>query len=80
VRIGPNEVISTDPDVLRMMSAVRSPYTKGVFYETGRINPGEDTVVSLREEGAHKTLRAKMGTAVSLPVPFPHLILLFTPQ
>ncbi|KAJ2978749.1 hypothetical protein NUW58_g7397 [Xylaria curta] len=62
-RIGPNELLSTDPDVLRMMSAVRSPYTKGVFYETGRVTPGEDTVVSLRDDDEHRALRAKMGTA-----------------
>ncbi|KAI1338852.1 cytochrome P450 [Xylariaceae sp. FL0016] len=62
-RIGPNELLSTDPDVLRMMSAVRSPYTKGVFYETGRIIPGQDTIVSLRIEEEHRALRAKMGTA-----------------
>ncbi|KAI1491184.1 cytochrome P450 [Biscogniauxia mediterranea] len=65
VRIGPNELLSTDPDVLRMMSAVRSSYTKGEFYETGRIIPEEDTVVSLRDDAAHRTLRAKMGTAFS---------------
>ncbi|KAI0126728.1 cytochrome P450 [Xylariales sp. AK1849] len=63
VRIGPNELLSTDPEVLRMMSAARSPYTKGLFYETGRIIPGENTVVSLRDEHEHKVLRAKMGTA-----------------
>lgn len=63
VRIGPNELLSTDPDVLRKMSAVRSLYTKGVFYETGRITPEEDTIVSLRNEEAHRALRAKMGTA-----------------
>lgn len=68
VRIGPNEVLSTDPDVLRMMSAARSPYTKGLFYETGRIIPGEETVVSLRDEPQHKALRAKMGTAVCLRI------------
>ncbi|KAI3322643.1 cytochrome P450 [Xylariaceae sp. AK1471] len=62
-RIGPNELLSTDPDVLRKMSAVRSPYTKGVFYETGRIVPGEDTVVSLRNDDEHRALRARMGTA-----------------
>ncbi|KAI1167081.1 cytochrome P450 [Nemania serpens] len=62
-RIGPNELLSTDPDVLRMMSAVRSPYTKGVFYETGRITPQQDTVVSLRDDDEHRALRAKMGTA-----------------
>ncbi|RYC63368.1 hypothetical protein CHU98_g2874 [Xylaria longipes] len=64
-RIGPNELLSTDPDVLRMMSAVRSSYTKGVFYETGRVTPGEDTVVSLRNDEEHRALRAKMGTAFS---------------
>ncbi|KAK6189218.1 hypothetical protein LQW54_013500 [Pestalotiopsis sp. IQ-011] len=63
VRIGPNELLSTDPEVLRMMSAARSPYTKGLFYETGRIIPGEETVVSLRDDHEHKILRAKMGTA-----------------
>ncbi|KAI1419611.1 cytochrome P450 [Xylaria sp. FL1777] len=63
-RIGPNELLSTDPDVLRKMSAVRSLYTKGVFYETGRITPKDDTVVSLRDDEAHRALRAKMGTAL----------------
>ncbi|KAK8064537.1 pisatin demethylase (cytochrome P450) [Apiospora phragmitis] len=63
VRIGPNEVLSTDPDVLRMMSAVRSSYTKGDFYETGRICHGEDNVVSQRNEAEHKALRAKMTSA-----------------
>ena len=48
-----------------MMSAVRSSYTKGDFYETGRICHGEDNVVSLRNEAEHKALRAKMGSAVS---------------
>ncbi|KAI1125283.1 cytochrome P450 [Nemania abortiva] len=62
-RIGPNELLSTDPDVLRMMSAVRSSYTKGVFYETGRITPDQDNVVSLRNDDEHRALRAKMGPA-----------------
>ncbi|KAK9425291.1 putative Cytochrome P450 [Seiridium unicorne] len=61
VRIGPNELLSTDPEILRMMSAARSSYTKGLFYETGRIIPGEETVVSLRDEHEHKALRAKMA-------------------
>ncbi|KAJ8128706.1 hypothetical protein O1611_g4928 [Lasiodiplodia mahajangana] len=62
-RIGPNELLSTDPDVLRMMSGVRSSYTKGVFYETGRITPNQDNVVSLRNDDEHRALRAKMGIA-----------------
>lgn len=65
VRIGPNELLSTDPDVLRNMSSVRSAYTKGDFYESGRIVPGVDNVVSMRDEEKHKAMRAKMAPGVS---------------
>ncbi|KAG4293831.1 hypothetical protein FPRO06_00416 [Fusarium proliferatum] len=61
IRIGPNEVLSTDPVVLRNMSAVRSTYTKGDFYSSGRIVPGVDNVVSERNEAKHKFMRAKMA-------------------
>ena len=54
-----------------MMSAVRSPYTKGDFYNTGRVVPGVNTVVSERNEAEHKALRAKMGTAVCIPPKYP---------
>ncbi|OLN85443.1 Pisatin demethylase 21 [Colletotrichum chlorophyti] len=62
-RIGPNELLCTDPDSLRKMSAVRSPYTKGDFYDAGRITPGVDNVVSMRHEGEHKAMRARMAPA-----------------
>jgi hypothetical protein len=65
VRIGPNEVLSTDPVVLRNMSAVRSNYTKGDFYSSGRIVPGVDNVVSERDEAKHKFMRVKMAPGVS---------------
>ncbi|PNP66730.1 hypothetical protein FNYG_13460 [Fusarium nygamai] len=65
VRIGPNEVPSTDPVVLRNMSAVRSTYTKGDFYSSGRIVPGVDNVVSERDEAKHKFMRAKMAPGYS---------------
>ncbi|KAF5558637.1 pisatin demethylase (cytochrome P450) [Fusarium mexicanum] len=65
VRIGPNELLSTDPLVLRNMSAVRSTYTKGDFYSSGRIVPGVDNVVSERDEAKHKFMRAKMAPGYS---------------
>lgn len=65
IRIGPNEVLSTDPVVLRNMSAVRSTYTKGDFYSSGRIVPGVDNVVSERNEAKHKFMRAKMAPGYS---------------
>ncbi|KAK3389845.1 cytochrome P450 [Podospora didyma] len=63
VRIGPNDLLCTDPDTLRRIAGARSLYTKGAFYESGRIIPGYDNVVSQRDEAKHKTLRAKMMAA-----------------
>lgn len=62
-RIGPNELLCTDPDSLRKMSAVRSPYIKGDFYDSARITPGVDNVVSMRDEEEHKAMRARMAPA-----------------
>ncbi|CAG9989777.1 unnamed protein product [Clonostachys byssicola] len=60
VRIGPNELLSTDPEVVRRISGVRSRYQKGRFYDSGKVTPGVDTVVSMRDEEKHKAMRAKM--------------------
>lgn len=65
VRIGPNDLLCTDPETLRRICGVRSTYTKGDFYETGRIIPGHDNIVTIRDENAHKTLRAKLSAAYS---------------
>lgn len=73
VRIGPNELTCSDPDVLRRMSAARSLYTKGDFYKTGRIIPGYDNIVTQRDDGKHKALRAQMTNAVC-PLPPPGYI------
>lgn len=78
MRIGPNDLLCTDPNALRRMSAVRSPYTKGDFYETGRIIPGYDNVVSQRDEAKHKALRTKMSGGVGA-LPLPHTSLLSPP-
>ncbi|EFX04330.1 benzoate 4-monooxygenase cytochrome p450 [Grosmannia clavigera kw1407] len=54
-------LVTDDPDVLRHIWAVRSPYKKGPFYEAVRFNPERDNLVSLRDDRAHGTLRAKMA-------------------
>ncbi|KAM7201691.1 putative cytochrome p450 [Rhypophila sp. PSN 637] len=63
VRIGPNDLLCTDPEALRRICAARSPYTKGKFYQTGRVIPGHDNIVTLRDETKHKALRVKLGAA-----------------
>ncbi|OAA68396.1 benzoate 4-monooxygenase cytochrome p450 [Niveomyces insectorum RCEF 264] len=61
IRIGPNHLVTNDPDVLRRLWAVRSPYKKGPFYEAVRFNPERDNLVSMRDDRVHAELRAKMA-------------------
>lgn len=64
VRVGPNAVIVSDPDVLRRMSAARSEYTRGPYYKAVRINPCVDNIFSMTDDGLHRELKSKMGPGV----------------
>lgn len=66
VRIGPKQLLTSDPELLKRMAAPRSKYGKGLFYSSGRIVPGVDNVVSTRDEEKHKKMRAEMAPAVRL--------------
>ena len=46
----------TDPDI-RRLSAIRSPYTRGSFYEGSRAVPNKDHILSTMDEKKHKELR-----------------------
>ena len=65
VRIGPNNLITDDPEVWRKMSAVRSPYRRSIWYDGLRLEHDYFNVVSERDESRHNDLRAKMGAGVS---------------
>ncbi|EFQ32837.1 cytochrome P450 [Colletotrichum graminicola M1.001] len=59
VRIGPNDLVTDDPDILRRMNAVRSTYGRSSWYDSTKLNPHEDSMFSLRDVGAHDRLKAK---------------------
>ena len=65
MRIGPNELVTDDPDVLRRMSAVRSAYTRSDWYDGLRFEPEHNSMVSERDEERHNMLRSKAAMAVS---------------
>jgi hypothetical protein len=65
VRIAPNTLLASDPDVLRRMSAARSPYTRSDWYIAMRLNPGQDNVLSTRDEQKHDGLRRRMVAGYS---------------
>lgn len=65
VRIAPNTLLTADPDVLRRMSAARSPYTRSDWFIAMRLNPGQDNVLSQRDENKHDDLRRRMSAGYS---------------
>ncbi|KAL2214516.1 cytochrome P450 [Sarocladium strictum] len=65
VRIGPNELATADPEVLRRMMAIRSSYSRGPWYNALRFEPGKDNLFSMRDEEAHTALRKKMAAGYS---------------
>ncbi|KAF2826799.1 cytochrome P450 [Ophiobolus disseminans] len=64
-RVGPNELITDDPELMRRMMAVRSEYTRGHWYSAMKFDPARDSLFSMRDEVAHTKLRAKMAAGYS---------------
>lgn len=60
-RIGPNDLISSDPAHLRRMSAARSTYERSSWYQATRLDPYHDMMGSVMDKSAHMALRAKLA-------------------
>lgn len=70
VRIGPNDLLVSDPDVIRRMSAARSTYSRSSWYRALRLDPYHDSMASARDVGFHDRMKVKttMGyTGKDLP-------------
>ena len=65
VRIGPNYVLTSDPDIVRRMNATRSRYTRSNWYMASRFTPGVDNMVSDRDDHNHEIMRKKAAPAYS---------------
>ncbi|EXJ89425.1 hypothetical protein A1O3_02492 [Capronia epimyces CBS 606.96] len=60
-RIGPNHLITDDPDVTRRILAARSHYTRGPWFDAIKIDPHVPNIVSERHTGKHNHLRHRMS-------------------
>ncbi|KAI1447819.1 cytochrome P450 [Annulohypoxylon stygium] len=60
-RIGPNQVMTTDVDVIRRMGHPKSAYSKSPFYQTFRFIPTQDNSFSMIDDSEHSRLRTKLG-------------------
>ena len=59
VRIGPNELLTSDPDVIRRTSAARSKYTRSSWYKMSTIDPYDDAMLSTLDTATHDRIKAQ---------------------
>lgn len=65
VRVGPNELNTSSPDLLAHMNSVRSPYTRGAwYYGSTRMEPGRDHIFSQLDETKHTKRRQQLASGV----------------
>lgn len=63
-RIGPNDLLTSSPDLVFRINAVRSPYTKAEWFYGGfRFENGRDNVTSQMHEQTHDKQRRRLAPA-----------------
>lgn len=68
-RIGPNHVITDDPETTRRILAVRSGYVRGPWFDALRVDPHCPNMLSERDVKTHAAIRAKVAPCVSQTPP-----------
>jgi ribosomal protein L31E len=58
-------LLTDNPVLLRRMSAARSTYTKGAWYDGVKLDPDLNNTISERDEKKHNEIRAKVANGVS---------------
>ncbi|KAL2879023.1 hypothetical protein SGCOL_005722 [Colletotrichum sp. CLE4] len=66
-RVGPNDLITSSPELLVYMSGIRSPYTRTEwYYRACRHMSENDHVFSEMDEEKHRVLRQRMGAGITI--------------
>ncbi|CAJ2509046.1 Uu.00g140720.m01.CDS01 [Anthostomella pinea] len=64
-RIGPEMLITSDPELFRRMNAVRSSFTRGPWYKALKLHPERDNIISYVDERKHADIRSRMAPGYS---------------
>ncbi|GAD97232.1 putative P450 monooxygenase [Paecilomyces variotii No. 5] len=60
-RIGPNNLITSDPEIFRHILSVRSNYQRGPWFDCLRLDPHRANLITERDIKTHNVLRAQMS-------------------
>lgn len=61
VRVGPNDLLTDDAEVIRRMNSARSPYKRSNWYTALRMNPYHEGLFSILDTNAHGKLKAQLS-------------------
>jgi len=67
MRIGPNEVMVYDPETLWRINNVRSAYTRGGWYQSLRMDPSGESILSEPDTARHDARKAQVIIPYSGP-------------
>ncbi|KUI53203.1 Pisatin demethylase [Cytospora mali] len=65
VRIGPNDLITDDPNIIKRMSGARSNYGRSSWYTSMKLNPYDDSLFNMLDVKEHDKLKAKLSFGYS---------------
>ena len=65
-RVGPNELVSNDPEAWRKILGVRTQYRRSDWFECVRFDPDRHSIATERNNKAHSKLRSKLSAGVCL--------------
>lgn len=65
VRIGPNELMTDDIDLLQKISSTRSNFPRDTWYQQGKFNPYIDNMFSVLEPKTHTEFKTRRIAAYS---------------
>ena len=66
VRVGISTVVNSNPETVTKILQPRSCFIRAPDYQAARFRPGVDNILSIRDEDAHKVLKAKTSAGVSV--------------
>ncbi|KAK3339848.1 cytochrome P450 [Lasiosphaeria hispida] len=65
VCIAPNTVVTNDPEVLRRISAARTPYVRSAWYKGAQFHPKYGNMASMIDNDEHDRMKAKTASGYS---------------
>jgi hypothetical protein len=65
VRIGPDVLITDDPDILQRINGVRNGYTKAEWYSVMRLDPHVHNMISTRDTALHDDVKTRTAAGYS---------------